>query len=72
MLRHGANPTQCNKQGKSAVDVASNSDIMRLLKSEMIASASSSSESIGDARSPTSPESVTGEEDVRHASPSKG
>ena len=56
LLRHGANPVQVNTKGKSPLDVATNEDIVQLLRSEMIASSSSSS-SLEEVRSPTSPES---------------
>ena len=56
LLRHGANPVQVNTKGKSPLDVATNDDIIKLLRSEMIASSSSGS-SVDEVRSPTSPES---------------
>ncbi len=57
LLRHGANPLQINSKGKTALDIAANSDIVKLLKNEIIASSSSCS-SIEDIHSPTSPESL--------------
>ncbi len=57
LLRHGANPLQVNSKGKTAVDIAANSDIVKLLKNEMIASSSSCS-SIEHIHFPTSPESL--------------
>ena len=56
LLRHGANPVQVNTKGKSPLDVATNDEIIKLLRSEMIASSSSGS-SVDEVRSPTSPES---------------
>ena len=56
LLKHGANPLQPNKHGKTPVDVASSPDMKRLLRKEIIASSSDSS-SLEELRSPTSPES---------------
>lgn len=56
LLRHGADPLRQNLKGKSPLDVAANKEIVRLMRSEVVASTSSSS-SIADVRSPTSPES---------------
>lgn len=58
LLRHGANPLQTNSKGQSSLDVAANSEIVKLLKHEIIASSSSCS-SVDDIRSPTSPETGT-------------
>ena len=55
-MRHGANPLQPNAKGHTPLDVAPNDDIRKLLRSEIIASSSSSS-SIEEVCSPTSPES---------------
>ncbi|XP_033754138.1 ankyrin repeat domain-containing protein 11-like [Pecten maximus] len=56
LLKHGANPLQPNLQGKTPMDVAASSDMIKLLRKEIITSSSDSS-SLDDARSPTSPES---------------
>ena len=56
LLRHGANPLQPNSNGNTPLDVAVNEDIRKLLRNELIASSSSSS-SVDEVRSPTSPES---------------
>ena len=63
LLRHHANPLQENSKGQSPLDVAANPDIVKLLKSELIASSSCSS----SPKSPTSPESTLSdrEEDKR-------
>lgn len=68
LLRHGANPLLQNRKGKSPIDVATNKEIIKLMRSEIVASSSScSSNSLADIRSPTSPESNMSErEDVEH------
>ncbi|XP_041375498.1 ankyrin repeat domain-containing protein 11-like [Gigantopelta aegis] len=72
LLKHGANPLQLNLKGKTPVDVAASPDLEIVLRKEIISSSSDSS-SMDDARSPTSPESMssvkdedsrTGDEDV--------
>ena len=65
LLRHGANPLQVNSKGQSALDVAANSEVVKLLKHEIIASSSSCS-SIDDNRSPTSSDSSDSEKEEEH------
>ncbi|XP_052230009.1 ankyrin repeat domain-containing protein 11-like isoform X1 [Dreissena polymorpha] len=62
LLKHGANPLQQNAKGKTALDVASSPEMVRVLKKEIICSASDSS-SIEDLRSPNSPDSVNSYKD---------
>jgi len=62
LLRHGANPLSKNADRESPLDVAATADVTRLLRSEIIASASSDDDDDDvdvdlDVRSPTSPES---------------
>lgn len=61
LLRYGADPLRQNHMGKSPLDLAANKDIVRLMKGEVVASSSTSS--IADVRSPTSPESSNSDQD---------
>lgn len=65
LLRHGANPLLTNSKGKSPLDVCPNDEICKLMRSEIIASTSSSGDDsrTGDLRSPTSPESCISDKD---------
>lgn len=68
LLKHGANPQQPNSQGKTPLDLAASTDMVKLLRKEIITSSSDSS-SLEDIRSPTSPESNASykEEDFRNS-----
>ena len=57
LLKHGANPLQPNAKGKTAMDVATAPEMLRLLKRETITSGSDSS-SMDDIRSPLTPDSI--------------
>ncbi|XP_041454893.1 ankyrin repeat domain-containing protein 12-like isoform X1 [Lytechinus variegatus] len=56
LLKHGANPLQMNKRGKRPLDIACSTEIHSLMRLEIIASSSDSSDQV--IRSPSSPESM--------------
>lgn len=64
LLRHGADPLLQNLKGKSSLDVATGDEIIKLMRSEVMASSSGcSSTSPMDVRSPASLESCPPEQD---------
>ncbi|XP_077983062.1 uncharacterized protein LOC144437904 [Glandiceps talaboti] len=62
LLKHGADPLQQNHRGQTPMNIARSSEIIQLLKNEIIYS--SSDMSTPEARSPTSPESSSTEADI--------